>query len=259
MSRWICFKVAASLSMTHRSAGAYYSGLLANLCVCSACLSAGQGRFSASRYALCTMVGESVGRGGRCRVCGGQLKRNGVTSAGRTRWRCTSCGASAVRSRLDVTARAEFHGFLQWLLGPLPQVRAATESGRSLRRRMAWCWAVEALSFGNLSRAIEHCADAEIRKALAEDLNVAQQGFSSQVHAFVNLRNACAHNSRLWNDVARIQASVPNNVLGRAKRRMGNFSSSSNYQVLVALAQLARAPGQALADHRRDTERPSHH
>lgn len=100
----------------------------------------------------------------------------------------------------------------------------------------AWV-AVEALSFGNLSRAIEHCADVDVRKALANDLNVAQQGFSSQIHAFVNLRNACAHNSRLWNDVARIQASVPNNVLRRAKRRVGDFSASSNYQVVVALAQ----------------------
>ncbi|MHB0928019.1 MAG: Abi family protein [Candidatus Nanopelagicales bacterium] len=105
--------------------------------------------------------------------------------------------------------------------------------------------AVEALSFGTLSRAIEHCAEADVRKHLANDLNVAQQGFSSQIRAFVTLRNACAHNNRLWNDVARIQASVPNNLLHRAKKRVGNFNSNSQYQVLVALAQFLSGPAKA--------------
>lgn len=89
------------------------------------------------------MVGEGVGRGGHCRVCGGRFKRNGVTSAGRTRWRCTKCGASATRQRPDVTARAEFARFLRWLLGPLAQHDAASVSGRSFRRRIAWCWQVQ--------------------------------------------------------------------------------------------------------------------
>lgn len=97
--------------------------------------------------------------------------------------------------------------------------------------------AVEALSFGTLSKAIQYCANSNIRNTLANDLNVAQQGFSSQVRAFVTLRNACAHNNRLWNDVARSQASVPNNILNRAKKRVGKFSPQSNYQVLVALNQ----------------------
>lgn len=87
--------------------------------------------------------------------------------------------------------------------------------------------AVEVLSFGTLSRIVEQCVHPEVRKALADDLNVAQQGFSSQVRAFVTLRNACAHNNRLWNDVARSQPSVPNNILRRAKKRVGTFDPHS--------------------------------
>ena len=113
------------------------------------------------------------------------------------------------------------------------------------RHRVAWGqyldlppWiAVEALQFGILSKAVEQCANPDIRKALADDFGVAHQGFSSQIRAFVTLRNACAHSNRLWNDVARIQASVPNNILQRAKRRVGSFHPQSNYQVLVALEQ----------------------
>ena len=50
----------------------------------------------------------------RCGVCGAKMKRNGRTSAGTPRWRCTECGASAVR-RIDSTAKT-LEAFLAWLL-----------------------------------------------------------------------------------------------------------------------------------------------
>lgn len=89
------------------------------------------------------MIAKGAGRGGRCRVCGSRLKKNGTTSAGRTRWRCTGCGASSTRSRPDVTRRAQFDGFIRWLLGPTSQQHAGAGSSRSFRRDTAWCWAVE--------------------------------------------------------------------------------------------------------------------
>ena len=49
-----------------------------------------------------------------CPLCGAKMKRNGKTSAGRTRWRCTSCGASTTR-RIDSAAKL-LGAFLGWLL-----------------------------------------------------------------------------------------------------------------------------------------------
>lgn len=72
-------------------------------------------------------------------VCGGRLKRNGTTSAGRTRWRCKECGASSTRSRPDVTRRAELTRFITWLLTSTTQPQVDS-SARTFRRRHAWCW-----------------------------------------------------------------------------------------------------------------------
>lgn len=50
----------------------------------------------------------------RCGVCGAKTKRNGRTSAGTQRWRCTKCGSSSVR-KIDNEAKA-LGAFLAWLL-----------------------------------------------------------------------------------------------------------------------------------------------
>lgn len=46
----------------------------------------------------------------KCPYCGGPTKRNGRTSSGAQRWRCTACGASTT-VRYDDTA-ARFDEFL---------------------------------------------------------------------------------------------------------------------------------------------------
>lgn len=103
--------------------------------------------------------------------------------------------------------------------------------------------AVEALAFGTLSRAIEHCANKEVVTGLADDLGLARSGFSSQVHSFVALRNACAHLSRLWNDVSKVPPAVPRNHLNRAKRNAGQFNPHSYYHVFVGLDVFSRTLG----------------
>ncbi|MFT4470371.1 IS1249 family transposase [Arthrobacter sulfonylureivorans] len=80
-----------------------------------------------------------------CALCGGTLKRNGKTAAGSPRWRCKACGASTSerRRRPDVSQRHDLEAFLRWLLGKDSQARAdGTATGRTLRRRVAWCWNV---------------------------------------------------------------------------------------------------------------------
>lgn len=54
-------------------------------------------------------------------------------SAGRQRWRCTSCGGSSVvRYSTD---RADLEAFLGWLLGK-ETMRSMPGGGRGFRRRM---------------------------------------------------------------------------------------------------------------------------
>ena len=67
------------------------------------------------------------------------MKRNGKTSAGRTRWRCTSCGASSVR-RIDSAAKL-LALFLGWLLGRSRQADMPG-GGRTFRRKTASLWEI---------------------------------------------------------------------------------------------------------------------
>lgn len=67
--------------------------------------------------------------------------KNGRTAAGTQRWKCPNCGASSSRKRPDLTRKAELGQFIDWLIGKHSQaVIDGTSSGRSFRRRIAWCW-----------------------------------------------------------------------------------------------------------------------
>lgn len=71
--------------------------------------------------------------------CGGRTKRNGRTSSGSQRWRCTACGASTTVRYDDTATRLD--EFLGWLLSK--DSRAAMPGGgRSFRRRTAEFWEV---------------------------------------------------------------------------------------------------------------------
>ena len=66
-----------------------------------------------------------------CPYCGGRTKRNGRTSSGSQRWRCTACGASTTVRYDDTAARLD--EFLGWLLSKDSQA-AMPGGGRSFRR-----------------------------------------------------------------------------------------------------------------------------
>lgn len=75
----------------------------------------------------------------KCAVCGGKTKRNGVTSSGAPRFRCTSCGASQTR-KIDNRAK-RLSEFLSWLLSKGAQKDTAGE-GRTFRRRASEFWRI---------------------------------------------------------------------------------------------------------------------
>ena len=64
---------------------------------------------------------------------------------GRIRYRCKRCGQDPYRydhARPDITALAIFTQFLTWILGKNSQAEIADNTGRTLRRRWAWCWTI---------------------------------------------------------------------------------------------------------------------
>ena len=85
--------------------------------------------------------------------CGGRTKRNGRTSSGSQRWRCTACGASTTLRYDDTAARLE--DFLGWLLSKDSQTMMPG-GGRSFRRRTAEFREVWPMSVpgGELHRAV---------------------------------------------------------------------------------------------------------
>lgn len=89
------------------------------------------------------MTGRDRGHPGSCVLCGAGLKRNGTTTAGRTRWRCKQCGASSTKNRPDLARRNELAGFLSWLMGKASQRELDGGTGRSFRAQHAWCWNIE--------------------------------------------------------------------------------------------------------------------
>ena len=67
----------------------------------------------------------------------------GKTAAFTTRWYCTICKKSAIRTRLDTTRKGVDYSFHQWITGTRPLVDIAKAhrcSSRTMMRRFAPCW-----------------------------------------------------------------------------------------------------------------------
>ena len=67
-----------------------------------------------------------------CPYCGGRTKRNGRTSSGSQRWRCTACGASTTVRYDDTAARLD--EFLGWLLSKDSHVFCQAEVNGNITR-----------------------------------------------------------------------------------------------------------------------------
>ena len=79
----------------------------------------------------------------KCPTCGeAGVKKNGRTSKGDIRYRCTHCGASYRVNRPDISRKAELDQFVKWLTGKNAigdlQVPSST-----WQRRTNWCWRVD--------------------------------------------------------------------------------------------------------------------
>lgn len=99
--------------------------------------------------------------------------------------------------------------------------------------------AVEAWSFGTLSKAIERGASGTLANSVATSIGVPKRGFASRVRSLVYLRNRCAHHSRLWHHSVLDAGFTPNNVRSKAKRQVGQFEHRSVLDVIASLDDLA--------------------
>ena len=105
--------------------------------------------------------------------------------------------------------------------------------------------AVEALSFGTISKCIERARAVDVVDLLNAEYGLAKQGLAYRIRALVYVRNRCAHHSRLWNHHVVDAGPTPSNVRHRAKKRFGQFHPQSVMDVIVSLDDIAtRALGQ---------------
>ena len=97
--------------------------------------------------------------------------------------------------------------------------------------------AVEALSFGTLSKAISFLNDDnQVYAKACSILGVKKQYLTRQLRSFTFVRNKCAHSARLWNSFVLDQPSVSNATKRRAERVLGqNYGENSLLAVIVAL------------------------
>jgi putative uncharacterized protein (fragment) len=103
--------------------------------------------------------------------------------------------------------------------------------------------AVEALSFGTLSKCIQACEGSRVLEDMACALGVARAPLVSQVRSIVYLRNRLAHHARIWNHSVLDAPSVPMNVKRRAKKSYGAFEPRSVFAIFVAMDRLLTTSG----------------
>lgn len=95
--------------------------------------------------------------------------------------------------------------------------------------------AVEAWSFGTLSKCIERGATGTLADVIATSLGIAKAGFAYRVRSLVYVRNRSAHHSRLWHHSVIDAGPTPNNVRVKAKRLAGQFEPRSVLDVIASL------------------------
>lgn len=120
--------------------------------------------------------------------------------------------------------------------------------------------AVEAWSFGTLSKAIERGGQGTLADAVATSIGIAKAGFAYRVRALVYLRNRCAHHSRLWHHSVLDAGPTPQNVRNKAKRIAGQFEPRSIVDIIASLDDMAsrgdvgdRLLPQLVVEHARDS------
>lgn len=82
----------------------------------------------------------------RCPACNNSTKKNGTTSKGTTRWRCTTCGHSFTRTTQHTAKKAAtMNQFITWITGTQSLTTIAEQhhlTRQTLTQRFSWCWLI---------------------------------------------------------------------------------------------------------------------
>ena len=110
-------------------------------------------------------------------------------------------------------------------------------------RMPAWV-AVQACSFGTLSRCLEASGRTAVRDTVAGRIGTGRAQIASQTRALVYLRNRCAHAARIWNHSVLAAPSLTPKTASRIKRQYRTFENRSVSQTLVLIHILLAGNGQ---------------
>lgn len=81
-----------------------------------------------------------------CPACHNTTKKNGTTTKGTTRWRCTTCGHSFTRTTQTTAINtATFNHFITWITGTHTLTHIAAHhhlTRQALHTRFHWCWLI---------------------------------------------------------------------------------------------------------------------
>ncbi len=120
-----------------------------------------------------------------------------------------------------------------------PKATARNSKGACTYEHMPIWAAVEAFTFGTLSRLIEASGDSGVLDTMAEEMKISRRYLPGQVRSFVYLRNRIAHCSRVWNHLVLEKPGMNRNVQRRAQKSYRNFADNSVYKICVALSDVA--------------------
>lgn len=93
---------------------------------------------------------------------------------------------------------------------------------------------LEIASFGVLSSLYSNFVSGKDKRDIANHFGVNDKTLGSWLHSIVYLRNVCAHHSRLWNRVMRIQPIIPRTT----KNQWLNNSNIPNKRTYFVLSML---------------------
>lgn len=100
--------------------------------------------------------------------------------------------------------------------------------------------AFEIISFGSISKLYSILKPGRSKRDISEYFGLDDKTFGSWLHGFVYVRNTCAHHSRLWNRVMRIQPMKP---ISPKHQWLKNLEVANNrtYFILSMIVYLLRS------------------
>lgn len=99
--------------------------------------------------------------------------------------------------------------------------------------------AIELIIFGALAKTLWYLNSPQPALLTADSLGVRRTGFTSAVHSFAVLRNACPHHNQLWHRPLDVMFAT----LPKEKKREPRFDRASAYSGIVVAKRFLRAMG----------------